>query len=1189
MVSRTSFFGDVRPCIPCPKCDYGCPTCHQPVYSDVLDIITKRQHGCAIGEYKCMNCGVRVDLATFNFARSASRYNSEVSSASRTVLVAGSNAFSASSLLLPSTDLLPQAPLQLLREPSRATAWAGNDCVRSAMFAFFCTNPRAYFSSFVRQDSLKGLTGIGKEAFLIFRHQFWIALCNQMRKQCDAAKADAMVAYSDGTLSGAAASADGTYGCTNWRSEHITVFVLSVFNGCMLAVGHMSQKAKVASGLTSPWAGTAKSAEAHLLCILIISLLLSNFTLKWFVKDSDAGATSLLQTMCPSVQLIDCFLHYLKNMYKRLINAFKQKEVEKSKTTGAASDRCKCVGSRHKAGCGCASEVHASHVYNLAFVCMILACKQPQRFITLLNVLKKHISGDHSSCAREGLHAATLCGKDHKPYCPRRECVCTPPEPVREAASASGEAARASAEASTASAVSPRQPCGTEKDGEKAKCYGKPKEATCASAKPYQSTKVPAINCSFHLARTVEQIDKLIEDAPSLMLSSLNLGVMHTNALELANSVVNKSRMKGVNQGAESYGVLTTIGLLNANQLPYARMLLRQGRPLRDCIWEFEVAAELNIALTEECQQKLIKSLQKRLAASDKAKTQEGRLEEIREQHKSAMKRHARGQHDGGLKGYAQADLTAIATVRIIKLQANVCIVYFDIETAGFGMHQDTLMELYMSAVRVTSQHDDARPLFVALEAASGRTSVAETAIDSDSDVNDSDEDADGKPVQAKGYDFKAMGTFHQRSRVFAFAKRNGVDVPGHSHLDLEQMMKEQTEAGLIVLLVAFLKEIREKLGPGVPIVLAAHNGRAFDGYILHKSLQRHGVSSTELFAELDIQGIVDTLAISRRLPWSDFKSETATRKIRTYPLPAIDSKLPYMYEDALRFVNVRGFKTSSSKTTKEEAVRAEREQCQRELDGGSPDATSATDHSESDSHSDEDSDASSDKDEAIGVLVASRPIEALPQQPEKKLQHTVLAIYQRLFNRTLNAHEALEDATAVEEIAQHPFFWANMVNNDVVDRWSHLTAHYDELHRQHEANVLGWTQEHCPVCEHGTKIPHLMASSAAASDALAEGAAVANWKVTLACRVNGSMPACATSTAGVRPGYTLTREPKMTGASTSGRARKAKAPVVIPEGGCACNSKCATSRCPCVAAGRTCNTAVCLGHAKAACKCANK
>ena len=1102
-----------------------------------------------------MFCKKEVRLAAFNYSRDSSAY-APFSPSSSTVLVTGASLLSAANTLIP-----PDTTVTVMRvpEPFRSTAtgepvmWVGNDLIRAELFAFFESNPQATYSRFHTQQSISGQVPISEDVFRSFRSELNAAVTNEMLRQCKDAQENASVAYKDrGIEAAAAASGDGRYGSRNMRSEHMTAFVLSTYNDCMLAFGHMSLRAKVARGLTSPWAGTAKSAEAHLLRVLLISLVLANFTLKYFVKDADAGATALISASLPDVMLIDCFLHYIKNLYKRLVAAFKKREA--SKTTGKASDTCDCKGPRnHPPGCGCAFETHASHIYNLVFICAIIADKQAERFATLLSVLKRHLQGDHSECSNNGLHAKMVCGEKHDPVCPRRYCTCELP-------------------VTDDGAVLPKVLCGTQVKGGKlpALCYGVPAEAICpdgCNAVPYSSKSVLPITCPYHWGVIEKELDKIIEDAPYLMVGVLQLGTVHTGKAENANSTIAQHCVKGVNQGDESYAVKSTMGGLHANQLAYTRMSTSNGKGLDDCIWQFKVANVLGIGLTETSREEHRQRLRKRLKASDYHKTQAGRLHIIRREQTSKRVNQARTKHSGGVV-YQAAATIPIPEVVYRTLRLTVCALFFDCELAGFGKHSDTLMEISIVPVliRRAADYNTRERVIASLESEDEDCDVLDDAI-------------------APGYEFVRQAGFSQRSQVHAFAQRDGKEVPGHAHLSLDAMKREQTEATLAENMVSFLQDLREELNEdhgSVSIVLVAHNGNTFDGDILHSCLRRHGVDSRELFRQLDIRGMVDTLPVSKKLNWAEFKPTKACTRSRmeTFDLPAMDRDLPFAYQDALQFINVVGA------PSKQEVAA---EQLERESET-LPDTESTPAAPEAAHEAVIDDDAAGDvdaSDEGIGTIVKGRPTEIV--KSKKNVSHALSDVYARVFGHTFSAHIASEDVTALIEIVQHPLFWNAMVNQEVLSSWKNMADHYEALHTQHEVDVLGWTLQHCPSCEHGSRVPHLAEKSdtteaAKSTEAASELAASieARWQINLSCR----MRVCDTIKGhGIRPGYAPHKQPSLPGATK----KTAKKEVIVPEGACACQAMCATTACPCKAASRPCDPAHCVKHDKTTCKCKNK
>ena len=163
------------------------------------------------------------------------------------------------------------------------------------------------------------------------------------------------------------------------------------------------------------------------------------------------------------------------------------------------------------------------------------------------------------------------------------------------------------------------------------------------------------------------------------------------------------------------------------------------------------------------------------------------------------------------------------------------------------------------------------------------------------------------------------------------------------------------------------------------------------------------------------------------------------------------------------------------------------------------------------------------------------------------------------------------------------------MTNQEVLSSWKYMADHYKALHKQHKVDVLGWTLQHCPSCEHGSMVPHLAEKSdtteaARSAEAASDLAASieARWQINLSCR----MHVCESIRGrGIRPGYAPHKQPSLTGATK----KTAKKEVVVPEGACARQAKCATMACPCTAAGRSCDPACCIKHDKSTCKCTDK
>ncbi len=460
------------------------------------------------------------------------------------------------------------------------------------------------------------------------------------------------------------------------------------------------------------------------------------------------------------------------------------------------------------------------------------------------------------------------------------------------------------------------------------------------------------------------------------------------------------------------------------------------------------------------------------------------------------------------------------------------------------------------------------------------------------------EESAEGDyPVNntAPGYEFRELDVLCEQSQVHAFATYGGKEVPGHAHLTLPGIQRAQTEDSLAFRLVEYLENIRETIdemaGEDVPMVLVAHNAHTFDGDLLHRCLTRNGIDSRAEFERLRVTGVIDTLPISKRLDWEGFiSSEGASAHIRrglpTFELPPIDAKLPYAYARALPFINTIGKPSSASEV--------ERQQAQREAEPAEQQQNRAADGNhvpaliDEDDHSGSDGDAA---DDAIGVLVKGRPTTSLPSK--KALSHALSSVYERIFHTGFEAHIASDDVSALVEIVQHPLFWRAIVNQEVVSSWQHLANRYDTLHSQHEADVLGWTLEHCPRCNHDSMIPRLVEMAPATSQVAATASATGNiaaviaarWKVVLSCRVHSTEPACRAREVGVRDGYTPATEPST---KATGKPKTKPKEVAVSEGACACTTKCARNTCPCKRDGRPCEPARCYKHATAACKCTN-
>jgi hypothetical protein len=1157
--ARISTFADMRPCILCPKCEGTCPTCEQAVYSDVTAIQINRQLGAAVASYQCKECAFIVRVSTSNYSRDSSNYAPTVHAQSKMVLVTGSSPYSAADTLLPpgAPPLLPEPPRdpRVCRlgieghpelEERTLSDWTGNDLVRAEMLQFFCSNPRPTFTNFETSRVGIGRSAVSEDLFRKFRHELDVAVCDEMLAECKDAQSDAAAELLAGNNAGAAVSVDGFYGSRNMKSEHSSVIVLSLSNQCMIAVGHMSLRAKEASGLTIPWKGTAKSSEAHLIRILLLHLVRTGFKLTWLVKDGDAGASALLSSTLPQLVHVDCFLHYLKNFYKRLAAGFKRKEV--LKPLGQPSDVCICRGKPHASGCPCASDVHAAHLYNLVFLAAILAKKDPAKFANIVRVIKLHVVGDHSQCERVGLHASKLCSKRHEPTCARRRCAC----------------------------ASAPEPCGTETGKGPSKCFGSPMEPTCEDAVAYETTSVSPLKCPYDVGIVNKELDKVSDDAHDLMLATLNAGTVSTAANENRNSIVAQHRMKGVNQGATAYSVTTGIGCLYGNQVPYVKMRTK-AHAIEDCIWQFRLAKRLHVNLTEQYKLAIIRDVEEKVKKSSFMTSYEGRLYTIQREKEEVLRHRARKKEDHGVT-YASMATVPVKDVDLRHLRVEphgVCLLVFDCETAGFSLYNDTLMEISVKPVRITRKCDSTMLALVTAALSEDSYDESETALARDTDQN---------------FDFEMMDGFSARSCVHAFATRGGKPVPGHSHLNLCDMKLEQTEKQLAEALVAYLQVLRDELGPAVPMVLVAHNGIVFDGNLLHQCFGRSGIDSRSLFEDVGVRGLMDTLPVSKKIDWAAFKTSNSTRKpaLQTYAPPPQRTNFASAFGEALRFIDTS---TKPSKEDVEEEHQARRmlptQTAQRE-DGSLPEAVDGTTPDDPESEGDA-------ADEGVGTVLKGRPAET--KQRGQKLSHSLSEVYSRLFDRDFDAHIASEDVSALIDVLEHPLFTASTIDQEVVSIWRSLAARYDELLRQHDADVLGWSLQNCPQCEHGAMLPTLQRRTDAsdAAPAAASGAATGSdlisaierrWLVRLNCRAGTSTGACTTQHRGVREGYAPFREPSLK--SGGGRAAS-KVNIVVPADACACKSKCKTNACPCVAAKRKCDPAKCIRHALEKCACCNK
>jgi len=180
-----------------------------------------------------------------------------------------------------------------------------------------------------------------------------------------------------------------------------------------------------------------------------------------------------------------------------------------------------------------------------------------------------------------------------------------------------------------------------------------------------------------------------------------------------------------------------------------------------------------------------------------------------------------------------------------------------DVETQGFGPYHDRVMQLAARCVtfRITAAGD---------------------------------------------WEFHDVASFVDYSQTVAISHNLPQAVT--RHVDREALRRAKPEVQMMQAWVDFLRGCHADLPADFPTYMVAHNGLVTDAPAIHRALHRAGIRSSDLFTELNLVGLVDTLQLSRsRVPWREWTApRPATGPERTAeplapvaPIPDGDATAP--------------------------------------------------------------------------------------------------------------------------------------------------------------------------------------------------------------------------------------------------------------------------------------------------------
>jgi hypothetical protein len=557
-----------------------------------------------------------------------------------------------------------------------------------------------------------------------------------------------------------------------------------------------------------------------------------------------------------------------------------------------------------------------------------------------------------------------------------------------------------------------------------------------------------------------------------------------------------------------------------------------------DVLWEAEVRRRLGVGLSSTQLDSMFDAQLKRAADAMIDKTVHGKWLKIKEKYRRLERgqQRVKKSEELGFSHLSYGATAKAAPVTYSTLMTDFVMMIVDVETPGFGMYNDTLME--MAALVHKAAH------------------VQEVSIHI----------ADEDPVTWRGL-----------SKVQALKP----GVAGHAHIDLDsvEMVTAGTEGDLLESFMDFCERINDRAAP-LPVVLFAHNGHAFDLSIILQALRRAAIPFDTFITRTRIAGIVDTLKVARTVDWSVQAQAssllagadiTAVGDVPAAELPAVAARQVLSVHRALADAKreARRQKTAAS----DGPAGAGGPGGSSEPAGGSGGGTVADSEGPT-----ADTAVESEDDEAMDEVVQLDAFDAAwfaegPDDVQDRQQHGLQALHAMLVGEEAEgAHQAASDVHALARVMVDPRFERQLCEQRCLWLIESARLHLDRLYASHVQKHLGWEPHMMdwPSCAHGKLVGTVAPDSADVEDAP---------HLKLRCRMLPGM-GC-TTTATLPPTETWVPPTKK-----RPRCPKEKLPSVL--GNCQCTSACVTARCPCRAAQQLCTTQCGHTHGASGQKCKN-
>jgi len=403
-------------------------------------------------------------------------------------------------------------------------------------FGFQFSTPLSSYTAFKKLCRGQGHTSwLTPPQFQQLRVKLHAILSRAARRQCLYAIEHMKRAHARTGL--AVIGADGVYLIRGHDSPHMTGVVYDHVSQLMLSVIHASRDRNLDESryLTAKVDCSSKTMEKEVTCANLEYLVALGCPMTHGVFDGDSAIKSAVLTVVMALIIVQCFNHYLKNRTKDILTAIAAKipTALSAKAPGRldSENHCVCQGTTHvrtatatKVKCGCPNDSLATKLQAQIHAAAISAGDNLTLFVSLLQQLKQHVAGDHSTCV---FHPKLKC-KSCTPKCATKSCS-----------------------------------CGKCKEGEGRLCWGQVSEPTCPDAVPWFN-KYGNVTCPFHLFEVRNILDIIIAAAPALILPQLG-GKQHTCLEESKNMDIQRARIKGIAMGWLWYALCTIIGVLNGN------------------------------------------------------------------------------------------------------------------------------------------------------------------------------------------------------------------------------------------------------------------------------------------------------------------------------------------------------------------------------------------------------------------------------------------------------------------------------------------------------------------------------------------------------------------------------------------------------------------------------------------------